>query len=447
MAEPTYYQLGVAIPVANQHMRHGRQFSTTLAANYAAGTETILVTTTSPTTSYPYLNKLVQAGDKLTLGPSSDMDNENASEEVTIASISARDDSNRHSVVLTDGLAFDFSLGDRVTGISSLVPESWVIQTDAYITGAIGACYLNRLFSFPEDNFSGSLKTLDDGIDDYECFKIRLDHNHHSIRGLHVFHNIDDDCIIGNTYYRMGCFYRIKWLSGDSNAYMFMLANDVDTDQMRINSGSSISLQTIVTKANSPSGEIIRWTEFLSSAFNVTSISNNYLRLGVGVGSTSVSNVDADALIYLDNPYLEHAKGTSADTSTLPVGQVNRGVYTFTEMPVLGSVDFSFRTFETDIELSDGTIKTVNPAGRRAKRWEFTCNFENADISFLRDLDILMAHQMEGRRLIFHTKEAIGASTSRVPPIMVGKMYVDRVRQNIWDRGKVSFTFQFKETY
>lgn len=445
MASPVFFEMGIAAPIKNPYFRYGMEFGTTFDTPATAGANSFTIDAPTPFTSFTHLDKLMGTGDKLIFGPSNDADNLKAKEELTISTVENYGAGDAHTVTTSSNSLFDYSVLDQVTGLSSFVPAGWVVMANALIN--TNDIFFKRLYTFPEDNFGATIKTIDQGVVGDECLKMTIQPRT-SVDQMHygIWHNIDSDDIIANTYYRMGIFARLKWTGtfpGGAHAFG-MVALDEDTDFEGTKSSSPLMTSDMAFQS---AGDVINWTEYTSSAFEISSITNNFCRISIGLGlATSPAGFVPNLKVHCQLPFLEHCKGTSADTSDLPTGQTNRAVYTFTELPVLGSVQFTKEEFETDVKLIDGSIKTFNPTGRRTPRWLMQCNFENVDIGFFQDLSILLGHQRAGRRLIFHTKETVGANPSSLPPIMIGKIYIDRVRQNLWDRTKLSFAFKFSET-
>ena len=115
MAQGDPFQLGVAHFLHNHSFRHTTRKATTLSGNYTSGL-TLNVNTTTPA-----LNSIFKAGDRISIGPSSDADDEGQVETRIIAGVST----NTFTLRTGEALTYDYSSGDDVWGYGSALAGGW----------------------------------------------------------------------------------------------------------------------------------------------------------------------------------------------------------------------------------------------------------------------------------------------------------------------------------
>src|SRR3990167_542304 len=400
------FKMGVAVDIHNHQFRHGTQVSAKTGA-YDAGTPSPTILITNATS---YMNIIAGAGDKMTIGPSTHADNYGAKQELTISSITSA----LNSVTFTENIIYSFSAGDPMVGYGTYFPDAWdVLQKDTLTVTPYNLYRLNNI----------SETVSDDGVDDMYAWKMKVNGAIPAV--YNVKQTFGSDILIPSTIYNLGGFYKISYST---------VTAPILTALYVTNTGETTEL--IATSSLSPgsSGVVSSWTEF-SAVASSNSFSQTQLDAMVLIVKTYITlNGISSVTLWLDSLYLEHAKGTTNESS---------GVYTFTDYPTAGSQKWRRTSFQRSNTLADGSEKVFNANGRRSSKWEFSCEFENVSDTFLKQLRILEHWQNAGNKLVFHTNEE---PSSIHPPIMVGYMEIPSDEQILWDLGKVSFQMTFRES-
>jgi hypothetical protein len=417
-----YMQMGVSVPIKNYNFRTGLNVTGEVNATYTAVTPTPTMTFKNCTTNFRYA---VIKGDKITIGPSTHTSNPGARQELEVSSVS-NISATSNSVTFTENIIYAFMVGDPITGVGMGLPGGWTFNDNGC---SVQNASLYRLNDPLWSGYSNTGYFGETGIDDYYAFTKSLGSNG-GAGYFWLYQNLGSRVLNVGVYYRFGVFYRSMWSSGSTYLKDYtILFRTYD---------SGLTYTTLIDNAiicSWHTESLTQWAEYISSPV-VTGASSTLYGTEIYItyrGSILHGSNTEYSYIVLDNPYIEHAAGTTDASSA---------VYTFPEYPNLGSQKWSHTTYEDKIILSNGSERRANITGSVAPKWTFTCSFANVSMTFLQQLQVLHQWQKVGNKLILHTNETPGG---RIPPIIIGYMDLSDISQGLWDLSKVSFDFSFTQ--
>jgi hypothetical protein len=362
----------------------------------------------------PYLNQILRVGDRISLGPSTYPGFIGIIESVLVSSV------NPYWITLASTLENVFDIDDEVNGIGSVLAAGWNLGgrngsafSPTNIWGADHSLsYSNSepMIDVDDTDWKRFWGGYDNKYRQYMCW-ITGDGIGQTATSAKLYRNYGN-VLLGNTYYRFG--YMGKGAVGDRARVV-------------VNDGSSDFLTSTPTFTNANS-----WFAHDSSPAICTS-SPSACTITIFRENTPTTN----CRWMIDNIYLEHAKFTSDNAN---------GVYTFTEIPTMGS-----EKVEPVAELQMKNERA--PSGRnfrnqssgtgdKVEKFIISMQFDNADIAFYRNLQILQDWQNSGNLLILHPTSIL---REQLKPSIYGTMTITGFSKNHWDKSKTSFTFIFEE--
>ena len=408
-----YLKLGIAENVRNPKFNYPLSYYGDIVATVSAG-DTVCEMDNS---SISEIENLVGT-DIIRLGPSSHTRNPGVSEEVKISNISHS--AGVYTFTVSDTIDYYYLDDDLVTGVSTVFPSGWDFTRNAATITDYPLCRLldSEASSDGSTNYEYGL-----GGTDFYSLKIKMS-GATTADTYQLFSQTLDDALLPSTYYRLGGIYKIKWLSGTEFSQIRFRLRDTSSNYV---------INYRCSRADDAS-QPITWTLINTTASKtLANPTTCYFDILHHRASGSLTDTEANCILYLDCFYVEFSSGTDDATDA---------VYTFTELPVLGSENFFYEDFEQSTEMKDGAMNYFNMTGRMSKLWTYSCRFEGTSSSFYRNLEILLAWQKEGRYLILHLTEN---PEDLLPSILIGKMELRGIKQNRYNLGLKDFTFIFKE--
>lgn len=401
-----YHKMGVAVPGFKNNSSFCSGASYTSVLRLVSDTD---VTNKRLFVRYtqPYPRQVLRPGDKIIIGPSSVENYYGAKETKTIAAI--------HSsyIQLAEELDNLYAVDDPIGGYGSVIPAGW-----NYSAGVNNSPFSPSVQWYPyggivdQHSLIASAK-IGDGFSNRYRFYI----NWASSEGSgasgnypYFYRNYGDE-LIDNTYYRLGCYIKVADTS-------------FNTVRMKVNDGSSdfITLTLSYSVAN-------KWREIEGAQISASNVSGCLLYI--------YQNSTDDGWILIDNLYMEHAKYTSGASA---------GVYTFTELPDLGSEIWN-KVSETEFKIKrtmsgSGYAQQEAGLGDAVEKFVYQMHFENVADTFHADLRRLIEWQKFGYNLIFHPNSYLAFHTK---PVVYCNMTITNEKYSMFNHENISFDLIIEE--
>ena len=249
--------------------------------------------------------------------------------------------------------------------------------------------------------------------------------------------------LVSNTYYRMGLTWRGSLKPSGANSAGSELWAKFQWGSIA-KAGSMISTPTLLNSNNATQDN---WAHSQVSGL-VESINTDYLdpenNIKVEVVlkasspsayTTNRSGRGAEALVFLDNLWVEHQ-------GDIP-GASNRGYVEIDHYPEMGTLTINEQDSEMPINLkmSDGSTRLIDPTGNMYKKlFVIEADFLRVSQPVYEQFRRLLEWQKRGFKLTLHP------FLPEVPHCLVGVMEIERVSKNFWDLTRFNFRFRFTET-
>jgi len=402
--------------IKNRSMRYGTDRTGTLANSVTTSTNPITITDTDPD-----LDMLLRSGDRIVLGPSTDVDYLGKSEVVIVSSVSGNE------VTLTSTTDYGYANGDPISFTGTRLAGNWNLALSPG-GGTGNDSYILPLEITNENSPEG-------GMSDNFYQKIQMKfaddtYNYCEIR--QALGNV----LIPEAYYRLGLYYKASF-PGDPAVDWILRAKINDTTV-----AGSPFLEGVITRGSS--GNTDSWTEFTKTD-NVSS-SPTVCNIAIYLYRNNETNASY-ATFYFDDIWLEHAVGTD---------DANSGVYTFDGYPDGNGYETAIIETSQRQTLANSNKYVFDPTGqgRGIRKWMVRGTFTNAPMTLWNNLLILKQWQDRGYPLVFHidgdydetNSYYIQRSGEKVPPTMYGFMKITPTTRGIWDiQNRISFNFEFEE--
>ncbi len=380
------WSLGVGIPVKNRSFKSGTYTEDQLGSVYSSGL-TLAVNSDN--------RNLFQADDYIVVGPSNNASHIGRTEPVKISEVGS------NYINLASALTYDYVASDYITGIGNRIAAGWVLP-NPYSDGV-------RCLGFDTDGKNHNSAQI------FRLIATPAEENeieHYRFRQI-----IPANEFIISTVYRVGFYY--KFILNSLNPVLYCVVADSAGDFVN---------RALVTNTNVPTYTL--FTKVATSSSYVASRTYGVIDIIISIEGI-IEQYDGTA--YIDQVFLEHATGTD---------DVANGVYTFTDYPEFGSIQWGrMNTFKKS-KLRNLASKVYNVSGVSGKNYlhKIKAQFDNVSSAFYDNLLVLLNYQLDGGFLVLH-HDILG-----LPPTSYGLMTLSGYRNNMFDRSKVSFTFTFEET-
>ncbi len=380
------WSLGIGIPVKNRSFKSGTYTEDQLGSAYSSGL-TMAVNSDN--------RNLFQADDYIVVGPSNNASHIGRTEPVKITGVGS------NYINIANALTYDYAASDYITGVGNRIAAGWIVD-NTYNAGI-------RLLGFDTDGknhnsaqiFRGIGTPVEVGTD--IAFRLRQ--------------TIDANIFLPSTVYRVGFYY--KFILNALDPKLICVVYDGISDFVA---------GVTVTTTNVPT-----YTLFTKVATSNSTAGSPSGVIDVIIYITAGLVEEYDSTVYVDQIFLEHATGTD---------DAANGVYTFTEYPEFGSIQWGRMDTFKKSQLRNLASKVYNVSGVHGKNYlhKIKAQFDNVSSAFYDNLLVLLNYQLDGSFLVLH-HDILG-----LPPTSYGLMTLSGYRNNMFDRSKISFTFTFEET-
>jgi hypothetical protein len=316
MAQGDFWQMGVAVPMANHSFRFGTEKQTTLNGNYTSGT-TLTVDATTPA-----LTNIFKAKDRVLVGPSTNTDaaNTNHRETVQLTAVTAT------TFALKNALTYDYrdpsgaaADGDPVGGIGTQLAGAWDLGGSASASGIDGG-----------------------GKDDDYAQKVNL--------GTTTSDYLEQSGLATlevSTVYRVGCYLRSA--TGGSS----------DKIRVKVHDGSSYFIGAATSVSLDSKTSFTRYTDTGTTNATWTTLGAAAIRFIWMAGTPD--DVEIDLV------WLEHAKNTTTASS---------GFLTFTDKPDQGlQVSGPGQWQERRLKNQTARRYASSGAAEKTAKWQIAAHF------------------------------------------------------------------------
>jgi hypothetical protein len=388
----SYWSIGVGVPIKNRSFKIGTYGEDQLAAAYTSGV-TLSINSDQ--------RNLFGTNDYIVIGPSNNASHIGKSETAKIATVLS------NKINLIASLDYNYAVSDYISGIGNKVAAGWS-PDNTYANGV-------RCEGFDHD-----------GKEHNSAQKFRAVWSPSS--GTTYEYRRLRQTIVANTFipftaYRIGFYY--KFVLNILDPELFCVVNDGVSDFINgvLVANNNVSTYTLFTHVATT-----------NSAFAFKVIGESAGLIDILIGADQVGAGDpVDGTVYIDQIFLEHAKGTDG---------AGAGVYTFTEYPEFGSIQWERIDSFRRVQLRNLATKIYDSSGTSGKQYlhKISAQFDNVSEDFYENLIELMNYQLDGNFLVLHQD-----SVPKITPTLYGIMSITGLKHNMFDLSRVSFTLTFEE--